>query len=98
MKVRIFTNSLNIRRVRNQNDMISKAINLAKHHKIHLKRGEKIPPDGDCAFAAVISNITKRSCFHEELKDPIHHYRKQWISQFEDSESPFIPYQDLWYM
>ena len=60
--------------------MITRAINSARHHNIHLAHGKPNPGQGDCAIEAVIYNINERSCFNQNFPLSINYYRRIFVT------------------
>ena len=65
----------------NEDEIFTKAIAIAKIHKIKLKPGRKDKGYGNCVFEAVINNINDRECFLEKLNQSPNWYRRIWINQ-----------------
>ena len=60
--------------------MITKAIENAKFHGIHLRQGIKNLAKGDCIFESVIDSVNTRVCFEESFDGTPAELRKIWMS------------------
>ena len=64
--------------------IITRAIESANKHGIHLVEGIFNAADGNCAFDAVINNINYRECFSEKLSLNSEVYRHGWVTELEN--------------
>ena len=64
--------------------MVTKAIENAAFHGIHLSHGVKNLDNGDCLFESIIDSINTRDCFQESFDGTPAHWRNIWMSNIEE--------------
>ena len=69
--------------------IITRAIESANKHGIHLVEEIFNAADGNCAFDAVINNINYRECFREKLSLHSEVYRQVWVTELENESSKY---------
>jgi hypothetical protein len=63
--------------------MVSRAIQNAEIHGIHLHHGVRNLANGDCAFETVLDSISTQTCFGETFEGTPAYWRNIWMTEIE---------------